>query len=209
MSKKKWINNLFGTWAAIFAGTTYADFKSTHMLHHGKFGHPELDPDHKIARNANFLFIPFKIFYHDWDFWTKGMWKKDSAWAGYLLVRSLQLYLIITAFTTGKMLTWLIFWVLPVYLLGVTNGAYLFFYPHYTGKYEKIWRNLKIKNWYQKLALKLIDISRHYHEIHHEKISANYVYFPLESYLFEKLKSGSEPNLSFSSKFTDTNKVKV
>ncbi|MEI6728140.1 MAG: fatty acid desaturase [bacterium] len=209
LSKKRGINAFFGTWAAVLSGTTYADFKANHMLHHSKAGQPDLDPDDKIARNANFLLIPFKIFYHDYDFWSKGMWKKDKAWVGYLLARSLQLCLILIASTTGHLSTWLLFWVLPVYLLGVTNGAYLFFYPHYTSKNEHKWRNSKAKNWYQKLALKLIDISRHYHEIHHEKVSTNYVYFPLEAYLFEKFKSGQEPNLDFSGKFTDIKKIKV
>ena len=209
LGKKRWVNIFYGTWAAVFCGTTFTDFKANHMLHHSKAGQPKLDPDDKIAKNANFLFIPFKIFYHDYDFWTKGLWKKDMGWAGYLLVRFLQMGLIYIAFASGKQLLWIVFWVLPVYLLGVVNGAYLFYYPHYTSKNELAWRSLKKQNLFHKLALKLIDISRHYHEIHHEKVSTNYVYYPLEYYLWEKFTSSSEPDLSFSGKFTDIKKIKV
>jgi hypothetical protein len=78
----------------------------------------------------------------------------------------------------------MVFWLVPMYLVGFFNGLFLFYFPHYTTKLENTWRQkyatqtFNLINFLPKLGLNLIDISRIYHERHHDKVNDNRAYFP-------------------------------
>lgn len=198
LSKNGKINSFLGNLVAIFGGITLADFQTTHFLHHQNPSNPTKDPDYNITQ-SNFFILPFKIWYHDLYFWTQGLWLKHRNWLGYLVDRFFQVVLVSLFLFTGNINIWLWFWLLPVFLVGFFNGMFLFYFPHYTTKLEKIWR-LELENSREslnipkqvkinliKLILFLIDISRFYHEKHHDKVLENTAYYPLESYIIKKI----------------------
>jgi beta-carotene hydroxylase len=175
------LNSVLGGVAAFFGGVTIADFKSTHLLHHRFLDDPKRDPDHYITNSGWWVTIPFKIFYHDVYFWREGLWRKNSAWKSYILTRILQISLITIIILSGYKSVWIALWLTPMLVLGLLNGLFLFYLPHYIPKLEQKWRTKPTK--FNKLPLVLIDISRVSHERHHDNIRNNENYFPLFSFM--------------------------
>lgn len=135
LSKNKVINSILGNLSAIFCGLTLADFASTHLIHHS-FLHTEKDPDRMIARAPHFLVLPFFIFWHDLWFWQNNLWQ-NNRFIGYLTDRIIQICLVLLFWYFGKLNLWLIFWLLPIYLVGFFNGMFLFYFPHFQTNWEK------------------------------------------------------------------------
>lgn len=229
------------------------------------------DPDEFISRSPHFLILPFLIFWHDFYFWTNGLWQ-NGFWRGYLLNRLVQVILVIIFWYFDKLNLWLVFWLLPIYLVGFANGMFLFYFPHYTTKWEEKRRilenpeftkdnfaellnnnlqtnwqinlknnsqtgskilksvlqnknlsgnfknkildsiinpeksnKLKTKNllkifnlikksktklyFPEKFCLEIINISRHFHRLHHLNVGNNWAYFPVFSYFCQKFLS--------------------
>ncbi|MBC7471863.1 MAG: fatty acid desaturase [candidate division SR1 bacterium] len=204
LSKNKHINSVLGNVASIIGGVTFADFKTTHFLHHRNVSDDKNDPDHWITTSGNVLTIPFKIFYHDYYFWTRGLWKQNNAWKGYLIDRLMQGLLVLGFYFTGNIVVWEYFWLLPLLLVGFLNGLFLFYFPHHTTRLERNWREVQNKLPHQSLTLLAIDISRIYHEKHHNRIAENRNYFPILAFMQDKL-SSTWNNLTIGpiSKYTD------
>jgi fatty acid desaturase len=189
LSKNKLANSILGNIASIIGGVTFADFKTTHFLHHRNVSDDKNDPDHWITTSGNVFTIPFKIFYHDYYFWSRGLWRQNDAWKGYLIDRAVQGLLVFWFSATGNIAIWQYFWLLPLLLVGFLNGLFLFYFPHYTTKLERAWRKITAKLPHQSVTLLAIDISRIYHEKHHDRIAENRNYFPIFAYLQDKLSS--------------------
>ncbi len=100
------------------------------------------DPDEFISQSPHFLLLPFLIFWHDFYFWTTGLWR-NGFWLGYVLNRLFQIILVLVFWYFDKLNLWLTFWLLPIYLVGFANGMFLFYFPHYTTKWEEKRRILK------------------------------------------------------------------
>lgn len=204
LSQNRRLNAFLGNIASIIGGVTFADFKTTHFLHHRNVSDEQNDPDHWITTSGNVFTIPFKIFYHDYYFWSKGLWRKQGNWKGYLIDRLVQGLLVLGFYFTGNILIWQNFWLLPLLFIGFSNGLFLFYFPHYTTKLERTWRGFENKLPHQKLALLAIDISRIYHEKHHDRIAENRNYYPVFSYIQDKLANSWERFVSSPlSKYTD------
>lgn len=189
LSKNKFINSVLGNIASIIGGVTFADFKTTHFLHHRNVSDDKNDPDHWITTSGNVFTIPFKIFYHDYYFWYHGLWRQNNAWKGYLIDRMIQGFLVLGFYYSGNIEIWKLFWLLPLFLVGFLNGLFLFYFPHYTTRLERTWRNIQDKLPHQSLTLLAIDISRIYHEKHHDRIAENRNYFPVLAFIQDKLSS--------------------
>jgi beta-carotene hydroxylase len=209
LGKNRYINSFLGNVASIIGGVTFADFKTTHFLHHRNVSDEQKDPDHWITTSGNVFTIPFKIFYHDYYFWSHGLWRKQGNWRGYLIDRMVQIGLVVWFQMSGNIAIWQNFWLLPLLFVGFLNGLFLFYFPHYTTKLERKWRGFENSLPHQKLALLTIDISRIYHEKHHDRIAENRNYFPVLAYTQDKL-SNAWQDLTQSplSKYTDI-KAKV
>jgi beta-carotene hydroxylase len=188
ISKNDSWNNFIGFSSAIFGGVTFADFKSTHLLHHKNPTNPKLDPDFYITNGISILLIPFKIIYHDIYFWKHGLWK-NNLWMGYLLTRFIQISIVFWFFLSKNLEVWVFFWLCPIFLVGTLNGFFLFYFPHYSTKWEKNAR--KRKDIWTKPFLKIIDISRIYHQEHHKNTNSYLDYFPVLSYLKKDLKKSN------------------
>jgi beta-carotene hydroxylase len=187
LSKNKTVNSVLGNIASIIGGVTFADFKTTHFLHHRNVSDDKNDPDHWITTSGSVFTIPFKIFYHDYYFWSHGLWRQNGAWKGYIIDRAIQILLVSAFSVTGNLAVWQYFWLLPLLLVGFLNGLFLFYFPHYTTKLERQWRKAKSKLPHQTVTLLAIDISRIYHEKHHDRIAENRNYFPVLAFLHDTL----------------------
>jgi beta-carotene hydroxylase len=187
LSKNKTVNSVLGNIASIIGGVTFADFKTTHFLHHRNVSDDKNDPDHWITTSGSVFTIPFKIFYHDYYFWSRGLWRQNGAWKGYIIDRAIQILLVSAFSVTGNLAVWQYFWLLPLLLVGFLNGLFLFYFPHYTTKLERQWRKAKSKLPHQTVTLLAIDISRIYHEKHHDRIAENRNYFPVLAFLHDTL----------------------
>lgn len=212
LSKNPAINNLAGNYIAFFCGLTFADFASTHNQHHRHVGNPTKDPDHQISHNMgfglNFLLVPIKIFYHDkWFLGQKWTEKKDKEsqiskddnkfniiklttllltdleLASYFETRILQILVVGTLFALGFGQIWLIFWAIPMFIVGFANGFYLFFLPHYQLPKEKFW--LKKMGIVSKFLLFTADLARTSHHQHHQKVSNTLAYYPISAKILE------------------------
>jgi hypothetical protein len=93
-------------------------------------------------------------------------------------------------------------WLIPLLVVGFCNGLFLFYFPHYTIRIELFARSLEKQNIFSQLLLTTIDISRYYHEKHHEKIQSNRPYFPVFSYCFDKIQKLS-PFKNYKPRFVD------
>ena len=144
LSKNKTVNSLLGNISAIFCGLTLADFASTHLIHH-QFLHTQKDPDQMIAHAPHFLVLPFYIFWHDFWFWQNGLWRQNR-FIGYLIDRIVQICLVLVFWYFGKLNLWLVFWLLPIYLVGFFNGMFLFYFPHFQTNWEKKRRLIEQNN---------------------------------------------------------------
>jgi fatty acid desaturase len=208
LSKNKNINDLFGNLSAIVGGVTFPAFQSTHFIHHKNPSDPKQDPDYAITNSKSFFFLPFKIWYHDKFYWQHGLWKKHfPAWQ-YFADRLAQISIVAAFYFTGNLQVWLYFWLLPVYLVGFLNGMFLFYFPHYTTALENMWRAQlhlpgQYQNLLQKLSLFFIDISRYYHERHHDKVMENQNFYPLEKYLYDKVVLQTVPNIQYRAEYVD------
>jgi beta-carotene hydroxylase len=204
LSKDRKLNYYLGSLASLEGGVTFADFSTTHMLHHKNTSKLDSDPDHWITNSGSIFSIPFKIFYHDVYFWTRGLWKLQRGWLNYILTRSIQIGIVVAFELTGNIDIWKNFWLSPLLVVGFLNGLFLFYYPHYSTKLENSWRILQKPNFVQKLFLLFIDISRVYHEKHHDKIVENSHYYPVFSYIKDEVIGDWKPNIkNYKSKYTD------
>lgn len=203
ISRNRLINSFFGNVAAILGGVTFADFRATHALHHRSPSDPSKDPDHYITNSGNMFSIPFKIFYHDVYFWKNGLWKKGN-WKGYIIDRCVQICLVFILSVTGTLWIWINFWLVPVFLVGLLNGMFLFYFPHYTTRLERNWRAKSSPHLFAQFSLLAIDISRYYHEKHHDRVSENKNYFPVYSFLVDLTQKLWATNIrSYSPRYTE------
>jgi fatty acid desaturase len=184
LSRNRTWNTFFGNMASIIGGVTFADFRTTHHLHHRNVSDEKNDPDHWITTSGNVFTIPFKIFYHDYYFWTRDLWKNGN-WRGYLINRFVQIGFVLAFYFTGNIGIWQNFWLLPLLVVGFSNGLFLFYFPHYTSRLERNWRQNNTLL-HRRLTLLTIDISRIFHEKHHDRIAENQNYFPVFAYLLSR-----------------------
>jgi beta-carotene hydroxylase len=211
LSKNKKLNDIIGHISAILGGVTFAAFQSTHFIHHASTADPEKDPDFKITNSKSFFIIPFKIWYHDVFFWQHQLWQKYSSRKEYLFDRFAQILIVIVLLLTANTWIFLYFWLIPTYVVGFLNGLFLFYFPHYSTKkerqlrYQQIYQSSKFKKrWFSRLSLVCIDISRFYHEKHHQKTQENTNFYPVENYLFDKMR-GIKNYLNYTAEFIDIN----
>jgi fatty acid desaturase len=198
MSKNFLVNQIIGNISATFGGLTMADFSSTHLIHHLHPADKDNDPDYPITKlskgGTNFISIPFKIWMHDTYFWTHGLWKKRYNWLSYILNRTIQIAIVIAFNMSGILNIWMWFWLLPILVVGFFNGMFLFYFPHFTTKWENTQR-ARPDSIFHSWAVELIDISRIYHEFHHNNITENRNYYPLENYIWQKISGKWETSL--------------
>ncbi len=203
LSKNRRINSILSNVAAFFGGITFAAFRTTHLLHHRFTSEEDKDPDLYITKSGPIWSIPFKILYHDVFFWRQGLWKQNSGWQSYLITRILQITLISTLFFSSYRLIWVYYWLVPMLILGLLNGMFLFYFPHYSTKLERKWRAKPTP--YNYIPRTLIDISRIYHERHHDKINNNQNYYPIIASLNHFI-INKNFNYSLHLKYTDISK---
>ena len=163
------LHYLFGFLACLFSGITFADFLFTHTLHHKHIGDKSKDPDNFIS-DGPVLLIPFKIFYHDYFFLKFN--KSNIQLFSYFLQRILQISLVSFLFL-DKIHLFILFWLIPMLVIGMANALFLFYFPHYIHPLEKQLNNIGI-------IRHLIKISRVYHHKHHDNPANNYNFFPFE-----------------------------
>jgi fatty acid desaturase len=189
LSKRLKLNSFYGNISAIFSGLTFAEFKTSHLLHHKNPTNPDKDPDHKISQSGSIFLLPFRVWLKDKYFFEQGFWKKNGLLKGYLLNRLTQLALILFIFWQGKGFIFSIFYLLPLFIIGFLNSLFLFYYPHYTNQFEQ--NLIQQKNLFAKLGVKCINLSRNFHSYHHHKINNLSFYFPVEfkfkEWLFKKI----------------------
>lgn len=200
LSRSRRLNSILGNIAGFFGGVTFADFRTTHLLHHRFTSAENQDPDLYITKSGPIWSIPFKIFYHDVFFWSRGLWKQNNSWKSYLVTRLLQILVISLLFVSSWRYIWVYYWLVPMLILGLLNGLFLFYFPHYTTKLEKRWR--AHPNLLNYLPRKLIDISRIYHEWHHDKIQNNQNYYPFIASFWHFVTTGNL-NYNLHLKYTD------
>jgi len=189
MSKNKFWNNFLGHVASIITGATLAGFTTNHLLHHQHPNDTNKDPDYQIATKIPLFLIAFKIWYHDVSFFQRKLHLVNNNLISYIITRLIQVSTIIMLILSGNLLLFLVFWSLPVWLVGTMNGLFLFYFPHYTTNRVEKWKALTNPNWFQKLCLVMIDISLYYHTKHHQKINGNANYYPVFSYLKDSLEN--------------------
>ncbi len=182
LSKKTWLNRVLGHIAAIFSGFTWSHFLATHLEHHKHLGKDDLDPDFSIANSGNFLVIPFLIWQLDWQFFSRKFYLRRDYWKDYIFDRLFQVLIIVLAINAGYWNTLAYYWIIPMWIVGFLYGQYLFYWPHYSNNLEQ-WSR-KQSNFFSKLYIWSIDLCRTFHALHHDKVSGNMAYFPLESYLY-------------------------
>jgi fatty acid desaturase len=185
LSKKLKLNSFYGNVCAIFSGLTFAEFKTSHLLHHKNPTNPDKDPDHQISQSGSLFLLPFRVWLKDKYFFKEGLWKKTGLLKGYLLNRLVQLILILFIFLQDKGFIFSIFYLLPLFIIGFLNSLFLFYYPHYTNQFEQ--NLIQQKNLFAKFGVKCINLSRDFHNYHHFKINNLGFYFPVESKFKELL----------------------
>lgn len=189
MSKNKYWNNFLGHLASIISGATFAGFTTNHLLHHQNPNDTNNDPDYQIAAKTPLFLIAFKIWYHDYSFFSRKLHLINNNYISYSITRLIQVGLIASFILSGNLFNFLVFWSLPVWLVGTLNGLFLFYFPHYTTNRVENWKTLPNPNWFQKLSLVVIEISQYYHTKHHQKINGNANYYPIFSYLKDSFES--------------------
>jgi beta-carotene hydroxylase len=189
MSKNKYWNNFLGHLASIICGATFAGFTTNHLLHHKNPNHSDNDPDYQISTKMPLFLIAFKIWYHDYSFFSRRLYLTTGNLFSYFTDRFVQIALITAIVVSGNLFNFLIFWSLPVWLVGTMNGLFLFYFPHYTTDTVEQWKLSENPNLFQQFSLVLIQISLHYHTKHHQKITGNSNYYPLFSYLKDSVEN--------------------
>lgn len=190
ISKKKWINNSIGFFSATISGFTLADFKATHLQHHANLGNSQKDPDEQIVHTKPLLLMAFSIWKHDAFFWKHGLWKRRQAGVSYIITRLIQVTLLALIVANGLLNSWLVFSMAPLLIIGTLNGFFLFYFPHYKPEWERKIRTEKTPALWKKWIMLSIDISRIYHELHHDDVHNKLVYFPFLHILID-LKNNS------------------
>jgi fatty acid desaturase len=187
LSKKYLNNRILGHIASIFSGFTWSHFLATHLEHHKHVGNEKLDPDYSIARSGQFFLIPFLIWKIDSQFFSLNLHKIRGYWKDYFFDRVIQILAVAVAIQLGYWNTVAYFWIIPLFWVGFLYGQYLFYWPHYSNRFE-LWA--RTKNFILlKAYVGTIDLSRIFHVMHHDKVNSNLAYFPLEIYLIQKLKN--------------------
>ena len=200
LSKDRGYNKILGHLAAIFGGLSYSEFTQSHGLHHKFQGQKIKDPDYGVTHSSNLWFLPFQIWRKDVYFFQNGLHLKSKAWLGYLVDRGLQIGLVLYFFIWPGLAFYFAYWLLAVLVVGFLNGLFLFYFPHYSTKWEIKTRSLARIWLLPSISLAFIDICRYYHEWHHNQIKSNQYYFPLENYLYQKL-IGQNQNLQWTGKY--------
>jgi beta-carotene hydroxylase len=200
LSKKTIWNRVLGHVASIFSGFTWSHFLTTHLEHHKHVGNDNLDPDYPIANSGNFFLIPFLIWRMDWLFFSFNLHSKKTYLADYIFDRMVQLLFVAIVIRLGYWDNFAYFWIIPMFVVGFLYGQYLFYWPHYSNQFE-IW--CRRQRWFlPQLYAGTIELARIFHAMHHDKVTNNTAYFPLETYLYLKLKN----NWSEFSRGVDTQK---
>jgi Fatty acid desaturase len=205
LSRNIKLNHIFGWFSAlpIFV-FTFIDFKVTHLEHHKHQGHEQLDPDYRIVKTGKIYFLPFRIvFLKDWFFLkyavAKNKW--NMIWE-YSIQRVFQIayfgYIVYQCQILGDWRLF-IFYILPLFLVGICNAAFLYYYPHYENAFErwcykfhqarktsKSWLNfVNPALWVTSIFVWSVELSRAVHELHHKKPNGNIFYYP-EFWIFKK-----------------------
>lgn len=200
ISKNKRLNNFVSTACATLSGHTYAAFATTHATHHKFPGDSKKDPDYDITHGSFVLFLPFKIFLHDLWFFNKALYKQKGRLFNYILTRSIQAVLVILIVANGYLSVFLMYWLLPIYILGVLNGIFLFYLPHNVSKFETILSSLSSIKLFSKLSSlieNVIFISRISHESHHDDIRSKNPYFPFIYYFLNRNRLKKETRFKY------------
>jgi beta-carotene hydroxylase len=188
-NSNKVINQFIGNISALLTGITLPSFRSIHLLHHRFVGDEQKDPDHFITNSGLLVSIPFKIWYHDFFYFKHKLWQKDRSLVTYLLTRLVQVLLVLGLFLSGNLNYFVYLWLLNMLLIGLLNGLYLFYIPHYELKIEKSKQNFLFKNSF----FTSLKISRFYHALHHLQVKNISAYFPISNYLILKFKGKNLP----------------
>ncbi len=190
ISKKRWLNDLISRICCIPAlAFTHIDFKVTHLEHHKHTTDPILDPDWKITNTGSVFLLPFRIvFYKDIFFWKFCLQRRKFAFIReYIFDRIVQVAAVFVIFNNFDF-AFKFYWILPLFIVGILNAAFLYFYPHYEDRFERFLRsNNRFVAWrpVQKIYLFIVDVSRELHRQHHLKPTKNYYYFP-ELWIFNR-----------------------
>lgn len=183
LTRPIWLNDLISRICCIPAlAFTHIDFKITHLEHHKHTTDPVLDPDWKITNTGSVFLLPFRIvFYKDlffWKFCIKN--KKIKYLREYVFDRLVQIITVFAVFSNFDF-AFKFYWILPLFIVGILNAAFLYFYPHYEDNFERFLRSRnRFIAWrpIQKIYLFTVDVSRELHRQHHLKPTKNYYYFP-------------------------------
>lgn len=202
LSKLRKLNNFLGRASAIFGGLNFAEFSSTHLQHHAFPGDPEKDPDFLLTKSGSLLFLPFKIWQKDRYFFQSKLCKKEGYTTMYFQDRIIQIAIILLILLSGKIQFFLIYYTIPSLIVGLAYGFYLFYFPHYISKWETLMSEKKFNFNVFKLVLFSINLSRFYHTQHHFKVHENRNYYPLYSYLSDKMNNRLSPEFSTIRNFT-------
>lgn len=186
LSKDRGWNKALGHLASIITGLSYSEFALSHSLHHRFQGQKLKDPDYSVTHSSNLWLLPFQIWRKDLWFFQNKLYLKNNAWRGYCLDRIIQILLVLTIFVLPGRLEVFSIWLFAVLVVGFFNGLFLFYFPHYSTTWETINRARKKISVPAKLGLLAINISRFYHEWHHNQIQNNQHYFPVENFLYKK-----------------------
>jgi beta-carotene hydroxylase len=155
-------------------------------LHHANPNDHNKDPDHVISTSGALWWLPLRIFYHDYFFFSRGLYKQKNNLQIYFIDRIIQIGLVTIFWVNGKLDIWIYYWLPSILIIGFGYGLFQFYFPHYTTQKVDTWRNSDQKNILQKVCLFAVDFSKYYHYKHHQKISSNLAYFPFWSYLQDR-----------------------
>jgi fatty acid desaturase len=205
LSKKVPVNNVLGWFSAlpIFV-FTFIDFKITHLEHHKHQGDEHLDPDYRIVKTGKIYFLPFRIiFLKDWFFLkyavAKNKW--NMIWE-YSIQRIFQIaYFGVILYQCQILGNWslFIYYILPLFIVGICNATFLYYYPHYQNAFElwcyRFYQARKLSksklNFINPAMLMTsifvwsIELSRDVHDMHHKKPAGNIFFYP-EFWIFRK-----------------------
>jgi fatty acid desaturase len=182
-SKNKYLNYFAGFLSGTFCLLSFSEFTFTHLQHHQNVNKDNKDPDHVLLQKSGVLLLPFFIWYKDTLFLKANILNSNFKLIGaYFFERFVQLTLFVACIYIFRMnnLSFAFSFLLPLLTVGYLNTFFLFYFPHYRPNWE-----LKLQQ--SNPISVLINISRYYHALHHEKIRSVQAYFPLEMYFFKLL----------------------
>lgn len=213
LSKKRWLNNLYGRASAILGGLNYAEFSKTHLQHHVNPGDEEKDPDYLLTRFGRIITLPFRIWVKDIYFWKNANLSTPDYRKMYIQDRIIQIVSLILILSFGNIFFFFTYWSLPALLVGLSYGFYLFYFPHYISKWEKYVRSAKTlkneNNLVNNSVILTIDLARYYHTQHHFKVQNNSNYYPVFAYLKDVFNKTLSPQFSTERTFTTEDKANL